>query len=211
MGLPDEDKPTGYRYANGKLKADFEIIRTLAHNRGATWTEKATESHAKVASTTLTANSFSGIESCRDFGTVYAAAKQIYEDTLKGVEEDVKEYQEKLLQVARHLEDKDNRASDVFAGLATSDPSRRQDLHSDAQNKHANASKEAEHAEAVQDEAVRQSSAADQHGAGQQPAGQQPGVQDGAPPAPATGDNTVGGGAPPAPAGDSQTQVKASR
>ena len=51
MGLPDDDKPTGYRYTNGKLKADFEIIRTLAHNRGATWTEKATESRAKVAST----------------------------------------------------------------------------------------------------------------------------------------------------------------
>lgn len=206
MGLPDEDKPTGYRYANGKLKADFEIIRTLAHNRGATWTEKATESHSKVASTTLTAHSFSGIDSCKDFGTVYAAAKKIYEETLKGVEQDVKDYQEKLLQVAKHLEDRDNSASDVFAGLATSDPSRRQDLHGDAQNKQANTTKQAEDAEAVQDKAVQDSAAA-----GQQPATQQPGGQDGTPPAPATGDNTVGGGAPPAQSDPNQTQVKASR
>jgi hypothetical protein len=201
MGLPDEDKLTGYRCADGKLKADFEIIRTLAHKRGATWTEKATESHRKVAGTTLTANSFSGIDSCRDFGTVYAAAKKIYEDTLKGVEQDVREYQEKLLQVAKHLEDRDNSAGDVFAGLATSDPSRRQDLHADAQNQQANASKEAEDAEAVQDEAALQSP----------PAGQQPAGPDGTTTAPATDDNTVGGGAPPAQTGDGQTQVKASR
>lgn len=201
MGLPDEDKPTGYRYANGKLKADFEIIRTLAHNRGATWTEKATESHSKVASTTLTANSFSGIDSCKEFGTVYAAAKKIYEDTLKGVEQDVKEYQDKLLQVATHLEDRDNRAGDVFAGLATHDPSARQDLHADAQNKQANSTKQAEDAETVQDEAALKAP----------PAGQQPAGQDGTPPAPATDDNTVGGGAPPAQTNDGQTQVKASR
>ncbi|MDU0312366.1 hypothetical protein RKE38_01605 [Phycicoccus sp. M110.8] len=205
MGLPDEDKPTGYRYANGKLKADFEIIRTLAHNRGATWTEKATESHSKVASTTLTASSFSAIDSCKEFGTVYAAAKKIYEDTLKGVEQDVKEYQDKLLQVAKHLEDRDNRAGDVFAGLAGTHAGSRQDLHADAQNKQANSTKQAEDAESLQEQAKVEQ----QDGSGQ-PTGQ---AGDNAPVTPpdTAPDNSIGGPSTSTQTDDGKTQVKASR
>ena len=205
MGLPDEDKPTGYRYANGKLKADFEIIRTLAHNRGATWTEKATESHSKVAGTTLTAHSFSGIDSCTDFGTVYAAAKKIYEDTLKGVEQDVKEYQDKLLQVAKHLEDKDNSAGDVFAALATADAGAQPKLHADAENKQANSTKQAEDAETLQEQAKDE-----EHDGTGQPGGQ---ADDNAPvtPSDTPSDNSIGGPSTTTQTDDGQTQVKASR
>ena len=207
MGLPDEDKPTGYRYANGKLKAEHEIISSLATSRGTAWIHDAKVSHAKVSQTTLTADSFSAIESCREFGTVYAAAKAIYEDTLKGVQQDVAEYQQKLLEVAKHLKERDDRAGEVFATLATKDRSRREDLHADAQNEQANSTQQARDAEAVQDEAAKQAPSA-----GQVPAGGQSGSgPDGTAPAPAGNDNTVGGGAPPSqPAGD-QTQVKASR
>jgi hypothetical protein len=202
MGLPDDDKPTGYRYANGKLKADFEIIRTLAHNRGATWTEKATESRTKVSGTTLTAHSFSGIESCRDFGTVYAAAKKIYEDTLKGVEQDVKEYQEKLLAVAKHLEHRDHSASDVFSALATSDPSRGQALHADEQNTQANSTEQAEDAETLQQQAEDE----ERGGAGRQADDNAPVTQADTPP-----DNSIGGPSTTSQTDDGQTQVKAAR
>jgi hypothetical protein len=217
MGLPDEDKPTGYRYANGKLKAQHDIISSLATTRGAAWIHDAEQSHAKVSRTTLTADSFSAIESCRSFGTVYAAAKTIYEDTLKGVQKDVAEYQQKLLEVAQHLKERDDRAGEVFAALATTDRSRREDLHADAQNQQANSSQQARDAEVVQDEAAEQASSDGQSQAGgpsqaggQSQAAGQPGAgADGTPPA---GDeNSVGGGAPPSPPAGDQTQVRAAR
>lgn len=197
MGLPDEDRQPvqGYRFSNGKLKADFEIIRTLANNRGAAWTERATGSRSKVVGTTLDANSFSGIDSCKEFGSVYATAKQIYEDTLKGVEQDVKDYQEKLLEVATHLEDKDNRAGEVFAALAA--PKAKEGLHSTQRNTAANESQEARDAEKVQEQARKEAAAGGQPGAGPTRA---------APPASGT-DNVMG--APPATDGD--TAVQASR
>ncbi|MGN6635598.1 MAG: hypothetical protein ACTHJ6_09080 [Oryzihumus sp.] len=61
------------------------------------------------------ADSFSDIPSCREFGQVYQAAYDIYVATLAGVQKDVKAYQEKLLAVAQHMEDRDHRAESVFA------------------------------------------------------------------------------------------------
>lgn len=192
MALPDEDRQQlqGYRFTNGKLKADFEIIRTLANNRGAAWTESATGSRSKVVGTTLDAGSFSGIDSCKQFGAVYTTAKQIYEETLKGVEEDVKAYQEKLLQVATHLEDKDNRAGEVFAALAT--PAAQNSLQSKVRNTRANEGQEAVEAEHTQEEAAQQVEQAEEQ-QGQGPAGT-PGANGGHPGA----DNAVGGTTPPA-------------
>jgi hypothetical protein len=201
VGLPDEDKPIGYRYKNGQLKADFEIIRTLATSRGSWWTEKATDSHGKVTRTTLTAESFSGIDSCKEFGTVYAAAKTIYEETLKGIQQDVKDYQDKLLQVAKHLEDKDNQAEQVFAGLAA--PAEPTVLHGDKRNDEANKTEEAEEAEQTQEAAQKDAAAGT-------PTGEAPTGDGSGDPAPDTsGDDVVDPGATETDEG--QTQVKASR
>ncbi|KQU66463.1 hypothetical protein [Phycicoccus sp. Root101] len=207
MALPDEDRQQaqGYRFTNGKLKADFEIIRTLANNRGAAWTERATGSRSKVVGTTLDADSFSGIDSCKEFGSVYATAKQIYEDTLKGVEQDVKDYQEKLLQVATHLEDKDNRAGEVFATLAA--PKAAENLHSTQRNTRANETQEARDAEKVQEQARKDAVDGGTGQAGDQGTGQ--GTDPAAGPQPATGTDNVMG-APPAP-DDGDTAVQASR
>lgn len=202
MALPDEDRQhqQGYRYSNGRLKADFEIIRSLANNRGAEWTDRATGSRSKVVGTTLDADSFSGIDSCKEFGSVYATAKQIYEDTLKGVEQDVKDYQQKLLQVATHLEEKDNRAGEVFAGLAA--PRAAEHLHSSQRNTEANTTQEARDAEKVQEQARKDALAGSDQGPGRSDG---PGAT--APPATGT-DNVMG--APPA-TDDGDTAVQASR
>ena len=94
---------------------DFEMIRRLAQSKGAVWQEHARDGHTKVTQTGLTADSFSDIPSCREFGQVYQAAYDIYVATLAGVQKDVKAYQEKLLAVAQHMEDRDHRAESVFA------------------------------------------------------------------------------------------------
>lgn len=204
MALPDEDRQQaqGYRYTNGKLKADFQIIRTLAHNRGADWTDKATTSRSKVVGTTLDASSFSDIPSCREFGAVYTAAKRIYDETLQGIEQDVKDYQTKLLQVAKHLEDKDNQAGEVFAALAVPDAAPA--LHSTDRNTKANKTQEARDAEKLQDQASKDASKA-----GADPA---TGV-DTDTSVPAAGTDTSGddlvtpGGPPAAPEGDQSFQA----
>ena len=206
MALPDEDRQQvqGYRYTNGKLKADFEIIRTLAHNRGAVWTDKATTSRSKVVGTTLDASSFSDIPSCKEFGSVYAAAKKIYEETLKGIEQDVKDYQAKLLQVAKHLEDKDNQAGEVFAALAVPDAAPA--LHSTDRNTKANESQEARDAERLQAQATKEANQAPTTPSG---AGAD-GTDNSVPPASTdtSGDNLVNpGGPPPAPEGDTSFQA----
>ena len=94
---------------------DFEMIRRLAHSKGAVWEDHARSGHTRVTQTGLTADSFSDIPSCREFGQVYQAAYDIYVATLAGVQKDVKAYQEKLLAVAQHMEDRDHRAESVFA------------------------------------------------------------------------------------------------
>lgn len=227
MALPDEDQQQlqGYRFTNGKLKADFEIIRTLANNRGAVWTEKATGSRSKVVGTTLDASSFSGIDSCKQFGSVYTTAKQIYEETLKGVEEDVKAYQDKLLQVATHLEDKDNRAGEVFAALAA--PAAQDSLQSNVRNTQANEGQDAVEAEHAQEQAAQQVEQAGQqghgpdggpggngdHGGGAGPDGGHPGADNavgGTAPAGSGTDNLVTPGAAPA-TDEGDTTVQASR
>ncbi|GAA1238541.1 hypothetical protein [Oryzihumus leptocrescens] len=106
----------GGGYPGGQhAEYDFEMIRRLAHSKGAVWTEHAKASHSKVTSTGLSADSFSDIPSCQEFGQVYQAAYDIYVATLAGVQKDVKAYQEKLLAVAQHMEDRDHRAESVFA------------------------------------------------------------------------------------------------
>lgn len=208
MALPDEDRQQvqGYRYTNGKLKADFEIIRTLAHNRGAVWTDKATTSRSKVVKTTLDASSFSDIPSCKEFGSVYAAAKSIYEETLKGIEQDVKDYQAKLLQVAKHLEDKDNQAGEVFAALAA--PSAEPPLHSTDRHTKANETQEARDAERLQAQATQE---ANEAGADPSSGGKgADGTDNSVPPASTdtSGDNLVNPGGPPAaPEGDKSYQA----
>lgn len=208
MALPDEDRQQlqGYRFTNGKLKADFEIIRTLAHNRGAVWTDKATTSRSKVVGTTLDASSFSDIPSCREFGAVYSAAKKIYEETLTGIEQDVKDYQAKLLQVAKHLEDKDNQAGEVFAALAA--PNAEPALHSTDRHTRANETQEARDAEQLQEQATQE---ANQAGADPSSGDQGAGGTDNAVPPTSTdtsGDNLVNPGGPPAaPEGDQSFQA----
>jgi len=106
----------GGSYSGGQqAEYDFEMIRRLAHAKGEVWTEHARNGHSKVTQTGLTADSFSDIPSCREFGQVYQAAYDIYVATLAGVQKDVKAYQEKLLAVAQHMEDRDHRAESVFA------------------------------------------------------------------------------------------------
>jgi len=208
MALPYEDRQQlqGYRYTNGKLKADFEIIRTLAHNRGADWTDKASTSRSKVVGTTLDASSFSDIPSCREFGSVYAAAKKIYEETLQGIEQDVKDYQAKLLQVAKHLEDRDNQAGEVFAALAA--PNAEPALHSTERNTKANETQEARDAERLQEQATQDANhAGADHASGGSGA---QGTDNAVPPASTdtSGDNLVNPGGPPAaPEGDQSFQA----
>jgi hypothetical protein len=205
MALPDDDRQQvqGYRFTNGKLKADFEIIRTLAHNRGAVWTDKAGTSRSKVVGTTLDASSFSDIPSCKEFGSVYAAAKRIYEETLKGIEQDVKDYQAKLLQVAKHLEDKDNQAGEVFAALAAPDATPA--LHSTDRHAKANETQEARDAERLQEEATKEANRA---GADTTPTDGGDGGADTPSPTDTTGDNLVNpGGPPPASEGDQSFQA----
>ncbi|MGZ4750199.1 MAG: hypothetical protein ACXVYU_03925 [Oryzihumus sp.] len=112
----------GGGYSGGQhAEYDFDMIRRLAHSKGAVWTEHAKASHSKVTSTGLSADSFSDIPSCQVFGQVYQAAYDIYVATLAGVQKDVKAYQEKLLAVAQHMEDRDHRADSVFARFGHDD------------------------------------------------------------------------------------------
>lgn len=98
---------------------DFEMIRRLARSKGAVWEDHARSGHTRVTQTGLTADSFSDIPSCQEFGQVYQAAYDIYVATLEGVQKDVKAYQEKLLAVAQHMEARDHRAGAVFAHFGT--------------------------------------------------------------------------------------------
>lgn len=112
----------GGGYSGGQhAEYDFDMIRRLAQSKGAVWQEHARDGHTKVTQTGLTADSFSDIPSCREFGQVYQAAYDIYVATLAGVQKDVKAYQEKLLAVAQHMEDRDHRAESVFAHFGNDD------------------------------------------------------------------------------------------
>lgn len=138
---------------------DFEMIRRLAHSKGAVWEDHARNGHTKVTQTGLTADSFSDIPSCREFGQVYQAAYDIYVATLAGVQKDVKAYQEKLLAVAQHMEDRDHRAESVFARFGHDDSTLASRKNYDA---HTHTVEAADAADVIRTEG--------QHGDGGQPA-----------------------------------------
>jgi len=107
--------------------------------------------------------------------------------------------------VATHLEDKDNRAGEVFATLAA--PKAAENLHSSQRNTRANETQEARDAEKVQEQARKDAVDGGTGQAGDQGTGQ--GTDPAAGPQPATGTDNVMG-APPAP-DDGDTAVQASR
>ncbi|HEX8972966.1 hypothetical protein [Oryzihumus sp.] len=150
----------GGGYSGGQhAEYDFEMIRRLAHSKGAVWTEHAKTSHKKVTSTGLSADSFSDIPACQTFGQVYEAAYDIYVATLEGVQKDVATYQRNLLKVAEHMERRDHRAQSVFAGFGSDGGT----LEENRKYTHANHSDEATRAhhrqQALEQEALRQQQA----------------------------------------------------
>lgn len=143
-----EAESGGPAFSGGqRTEYDFDLIRRLATSKGDHWADKARSSHHKVKQTGLTADSFSDIASCRTFGRIYEAAYDVYVATLEGVQQDVKAYQDKLLAVAQHMEDRDHRAESVFAGFATGGDTL---LHSNQNYEHQTGSDEAVRAEELQ-------------------------------------------------------------
>jgi hypothetical protein len=94
-----------------------EYMQTLASSRQKKWTADASAGRAKIKDNSLRLEHFGDLAPLQSFGHVYMAARQVYLDTLKGVDEDLEAAAAGIVSSAKQMKDRDDQAGEAFITL----------------------------------------------------------------------------------------------
>lgn len=164
-----------------------DYMQTLATSRQKQWNTEAAASRAKIKDNSLRQEHFGDLGAFRAFGQVYMAARAIYLDTLKGVDEDLDAAAAGIVSSAKQMKDKDDEAGAAFIALRSRWAN---GMASRAQQVAASGSAQAQQAEGAQQQAKAETAEAPAAGApapGSAPAGGAPASGSAPAPAPAPG------------------------
>ncbi|MBR7742832.1 hypothetical protein KC207_05940 [Phycicoccus sp. BSK3Z-2] len=94
------------------------VLRTLAADHREQWRESAHTEVTRVRSSLTATSTFGDAAPARAYAQVYEAAALAYEETLRGIREDLVEAGAALAAAAGAMRERDDLAADTFAAIA---------------------------------------------------------------------------------------------